>query len=70
MSEGKKYSILLVCLGNICRSPAAQAVMQRLVDERGLADRFYIDSAGIGAGISETFPISACGCMPVHEATS
>ena len=48
MSEGKKYSILLVCLGNICRSPAAQAVMQRLVDERGLADRFYIDSAGIG----------------------
>lgn len=49
MNESLKYSILFVCLGNICRSPAAQAVMQRLVDERGLTDRFYIDSAGIGA---------------------
>ena len=39
---------MFVCLGNICRSPAAQAVMQRLVDERGLSDRFCIDSAGIG----------------------
>ncbi len=48
MNINKKYSILFVCLGNICRSPAAQAVMQRLVDERGLTDRFYIDSAGIG----------------------
>lgn len=37
-----------MCLGNICRSPAAQGVMQRLVDERGLTDRFYIDSAGMG----------------------
>ena len=49
MNESLKYSILFVCLGNICRSPAAQAVMQRLVDERGLTDRFYIDSEGIGA---------------------
>lgn len=48
MTESKKYSILFICLGNICRSPAAQAVMQRLVDERGLTERFYIDSAGIG----------------------
>ena len=37
-----------MCLGNICRSPAAQAVMQRMVDERGLTDRFYLDSAGMG----------------------
>ena len=43
-----KYNLLFVCLGNICRSPAAQGVMQRLVDERGLTDRFYIDSAGMG----------------------
>ena len=48
MTESKKYSILFICLGNICRSPAAQAVMQRLVDERGLTERFFIDSAGIG----------------------
>ena len=48
MSESGKYGILFVCLGNICRSPAAQGVMQRLVDERGLSDRFFIDSAGTG----------------------
>lgn len=46
LSSNEKYKILFVCLGNICRSPAAQAVMQRLVDERGLTDRFLIDSAG------------------------
>ena len=44
-----KTKILFVCLGNICRSPAAQAVMQRMVDERGLTERFYIDSAGLGS---------------------
>lgn len=48
MNINKKYGVLFVCLGNICRSPAAQAVMQAMVDERGLTDRFEIDSAGIG----------------------
>lgn len=48
MSETGKYNVLFICLGNICRSPAAQTVMQAMVDERGLSDRFYIDSAGIG----------------------
>ncbi len=48
MTASGKYSVLMVCLGNICRSPAAQAVMQRLVDARGLTERFHIDSAGLG----------------------
>jgi len=48
MTDIVKYNLLFVCLGNICRSPAAQAVMQRMVDERGLTDRFYLDSAGMG----------------------
>ena len=48
MTEPLKYSVLFVCLGNICRSPAAQAVMQAMVDDRGLTERFFIDSAGIG----------------------
>lgn len=42
----EKYKILFVCLGNICRSPAAQGVMQQLVDEKGLSEQFEIDSAG------------------------
>ncbi len=40
--------ICFVCLGNICRSPTAEGVMQKLVAEAGLADRITIDSAGTG----------------------
>lgn len=43
-----KQRLLFVCLGNICRSPAAEGIMQRLVDERGLTDQFHIESAAIG----------------------
>jgi protein-tyrosine phosphatase len=43
----KKTKILFVCLGNICRSPSAEAVMKALVEEQGLNDYFEIDSAGI-----------------------
>lgn len=39
-------AILLVCLGNICRSPMAEAVFNNLVWEAGLEDQFEIDSAG------------------------
>lgn len=40
--------ICFVCLGNICRSPTAEAVMQRLVDAAGLGARVTLDSAGTG----------------------
>lgn len=43
-----KTRILFICLGNICRSPAANAVMQKMMDDAGLTDKFTIDSAGIG----------------------
>ncbi len=42
-----KHKILFVCLGNICRSPAAEAVMKKLIEKRGLSANFEIDSAGI-----------------------
>lgn len=38
-----------MCLGNICRSPAAQAVMQRIIDERCLNDCMAVDSAGMSS---------------------
>lgn len=41
-----KRSVLFVCWGNICRSPAAEGVMRHLVVERDLDDRIEIDSAG------------------------
>ena len=44
----KKNRLLFVCLGNICRSPAAEGVMRRKVAHSGCADNFEIDSAGIG----------------------
>ena len=42
-----KKRILFVCLGNICRSPSAEAIMKYYVKERGLEEQYYIDSAGI-----------------------
>ncbi|MDR2968146.1 MAG: low molecular weight phosphotyrosine protein phosphatase [Tannerellaceae bacterium] len=41
-----KIRILFVCMGNICRSPSAEAVMKKLVKDRGLENRMEIDSAG------------------------
>lgn len=43
-----KYSVLFVCLGNICRSPMAEAVFRDLVSREGLSDFVAIDSAGTG----------------------
>lgn len=42
-----KQKILFVCLGNICRSPSAEAVFAHYVNEKGLADQYLIESAGI-----------------------
>jgi len=41
-----KKKILFVCLGNICRSPSAEAVFKGLVKSKGVANEFEIDSAG------------------------
>ncbi|KAL1191038.1 hypothetical protein V5N11_018591 [Cardamine amara subsp. amara] len=45
-SETKPFSVLFVCLGNICRSPAAEGVFTDIVKKRGLDSKFNIDSAG------------------------
>ena len=37
--------ILFVCHGNICRSPMAEFIMKALTEQKGLSDRFYIESA-------------------------
>ena len=47
MDNHTQTNILFVCLGNICRSSAAEGIMRRLVEEAGLSARFAIDSAGI-----------------------
>ncbi|KAJ2260677.1 Low molecular weight phosphotyrosine protein phosphatase [Coemansia sp. RSA 376] len=42
----RPIGILFICLGNICRSPMAEAVFSHIVAARGLASKFHIDSAG------------------------
>ena len=44
----EKISVLFVCLGNICRSPAAEAIFINLLEKKGLTDAFIVDSAGTG----------------------
>lgn len=46
MASAEIHRVLFVCLGNICRSPAAEGLFQDLVQRRGLAAKFLIDSAG------------------------
>lgn len=45
-----KTRILFVCLGNICRSPAADGILSAMVAERGLTDLIEVDSAGTYSG--------------------
>lgn len=48
MSESRqdKIRVLMVCLGNICRSPTAEAMLRKKVHEAGLDGRIEVDSAG------------------------
>ena len=45
-SELKKLSVLMVCMGNICRSPTAEAVLRHKLRAAGLEDAVDVDSAG------------------------
>ena len=46
MESNRTRNILFVCMGNICRSPTAEGVFRRLVQEQGLEQQIEIDSAG------------------------
>jgi protein-tyrosine phosphatase len=48
VANGEKIKVLFVCLGNICRSPAGEAVMLEVAKELGMSDCWEIDSAGTG----------------------
>jgi len=49
MSSKQKVSILFVCMGNICRSPTAEGVFRKLVEDAELGERIHTDSAGTHA---------------------
>lgn len=48
MTAERKIRVLFVCMGNICRSPRAEAVFRHQVAAAGLSERIAIDSAGTG----------------------
>ncbi len=45
----KQIKVLFVCMGNICRSPTAEGVFNRVIKDKGTADHFLVDSAGTHA---------------------
>ena len=49
-SEKEPLKILFVCLGNICRSPAAQGIMEAKLKEKDLSHQVKLDSAGLYGG--------------------
>lgn len=48
LNTPKKTKVLFVCLGNICRSPAAEGLFIDLLERKKLSDHFEVDSAGTG----------------------
>ncbi len=49
MNREPQSSVLFVCMGNICRSPTAEGVFRKIVEDAGLSDAIRIDSAGTHA---------------------
>jgi protein-tyrosine phosphatase len=46
MTPAAPFRVLMVCTGNICRSPTAEAILRHMAEEAGLGDRLAVDSAG------------------------
>ncbi len=47
MSASAPFKVLFVCHGNICRSPAAEIIFKRMVEDKGLSGAIESDSAGM-----------------------
>ena len=46
MTKTKPCRVLMVCTGNICRSPSAEVVLRHMAGDAGLSDWISVDSAG------------------------
>lgn len=56
MTHKDAYSILFVCTGNVCRSPAAEAILRHKAGEQGFSSALFLDSAGTTAQHLEEAP--------------
>lgn len=60
--------VLMVCLGNICRSPMAEGVFAHLVQAAGLSDKISVDSAGTGSWhVGETADRRTLAVLKKHK---
>ena len=63
----RKLGVLMVCLGNICRSPMAEGVLRARLEEVGLADQLRVDSAATGRSHIDHAPDErAIACARKH----
>ncbi|MEU4536034.1 low molecular weight protein-tyrosine-phosphatase [Streptosporangium sp. NPDC023825] len=60
------YRICVVCMGNICRSPMAEVVLRKALDDHGLGDLVTVDSAGTG-GWHQGGPMDARAAETLSE---
>ncbi|KAM6460664.1 low molecular weight phosphotyrosine protein phosphatase isoform 2-T2 [Liasis olivaceus] len=68
MAAGEVKSVLFVCLGNICRSPIAEAVCKKLVTEENIENKWIIDSGAVSDWNVGRYPDPrALSCLRNHE---
>ncbi|XP_006883735.1 PREDICTED: low molecular weight phosphotyrosine protein phosphatase-like [Elephantulus edwardii] len=68
VTEQAQKSVLFVCLGNICRSPIAEAVFRKLVTDQNLSDKWIIDSGAISDwNVSWSPDPRAVSCLGNHD---
>ncbi|XP_038656310.1 low molecular weight phosphotyrosine protein phosphatase isoform X3 [Scyliorhinus canicula] len=64
---GGQQSVLFVCLGNICRSPIAEAIFRKLATDQGIINKWMIDSAGvIDFNVGNSPDSRALNCIGQH----
>ncbi|XP_041043583.1 low molecular weight phosphotyrosine protein phosphatase isoform X1 [Carcharodon carcharias] len=64
---GGQQSVLFVCLGNICRSPIAEAIFRKLATDQGVINKWMIDSAGvIDFNVGNSPDSRALNCLRQH----
>lgn len=67
-SEVGVIKVLMVCTGNICRSPMAEYVLQDLLNRAGLGDKVIVDSAGISSEeVGNTVHSGTVGVLRKHN---
>uniref|UniRef100_A0A8D0BU16 Low molecular weight phosphotyrosine protein phosphatase n=1 Tax=Salvator merianae TaxID=96440 RepID=A0A8D0BU16_SALMN len=67
MAAGEVKSVLFVCLGNICRSPIAEAVFRKLAIEEKVEDKWMIDSGAVSDWNVGSLPdVRALSCLRNH----